>query len=40
MHKYRFGLAYCIDLLKRISKKFILHSSKVYSIFNEFSNFE
>jgi hypothetical protein len=38
MHKCRFGQACCIDLLKRILKKFILQISEVYFISYEFLN--
>jgi hypothetical protein len=33
MHKCRFGQSYCIDLLKRILKQFILHFSELYFLF-------
>jgi hypothetical protein len=40
MHKYRFGQDYCIDLLRRIPKKFSLHFSEVSSNLHEFWKFK
>jgi hypothetical protein len=39
MHKMEFCQAYCKDLLKRITKKFILYFFKSYSIYYEFVKF-
>jgi hypothetical protein len=39
MHNCRFGQAYCIDLFKRIPKKFTLYIYDIYYILYEFVKF-
>jgi hypothetical protein len=38
MHTIEFGQSYCNDLLKTITRKFILYFSEFYFIFYEFCN--
>jgi hypothetical protein len=40
MHKYKFGQAHCVEILKGMPKKFSLQFLNILSSFYEFWNFE